>query len=86
LKDQLEKDLRATEAEQTARKARNTISQRQIQGGGMVTVEEARRRIEQRKLGDQKVVTARFKKLLKRDGKALFTQFDKAAATARERI
>jgi hypothetical protein len=86
MKDQLEKDLRATEAAQTARKARNTMSQRQIQGGGMVTVEGSRRRIEQRKIGDQKVETARFKKLLKRDRKALFTQFDNAAVKAREMI
>jgi hypothetical protein len=48
----------------------------------MVTVEGARRRIEQRKIGDQKVETARFKKLLKRDRKALFTQFDSPTAKA----
>jgi hypothetical protein len=35
LKDQLEKDLQATEAAQAAQKARNTVSQRQVQGGGL---------------------------------------------------
>jgi hypothetical protein len=51
-----------------------------------LTVRDARRRVEQRKLGDQKAETGRFQRLLKKERKALFTQFDKAAAKARERI
>jgi hypothetical protein len=54
--------------------------------GDMLTVKDARRRVEQRKLGDQKAETARFQRLLKKEKKALLEQFDKAAAKARERI
>jgi hypothetical protein len=52
----------------------------------MLTVGDARRGVEQRKLSNQKAETARFQRLLKKETKALFTQFDKAAAKARERI
>ena len=86
LGEQLEKDLHATEAAQAARKARNSQPQRKVLGGGIFTVGDARRRIQQRQTGDQKAETARFQKLLKRDRKALFTQFDKTAAKARQRI
>jgi hypothetical protein len=86
LGEQLEKDLRAIETAQAARKARNSQPQRKILGGGILTVGDARRRIQQRQLGDQKAETARFQKLLKRDRKALFVQFKRAAAVARERI
>jgi hypothetical protein len=86
LGEQLEKDLRAIETAQAARKARNSQPQRKILGGGILIVRDARRRIQQRQLGDQKAETARFQKLLKRDRKALFVQFKRAAAVARERI
>jgi len=83
---QVEKDLRAITKAQAARKARNSLPQRKILGGGILTVGDARRRIQQRQLGDQKAEAARFQKLLKRDRKALFVQFKRAAAIARERI
>jgi hypothetical protein len=86
LGDQIEKDLRAIETAQAARKARNSQPQRKVLGGGIVTVGDARRRIQQRQLGDQKTETARFEKLLKRDRRALSRQFNRVAAVARERI
>ena len=86
LGDQLEKDLRAIEIAQAARKARNSQPQRKVLGGGILTVADARRRIQQRLLGDQKAETARVQKLLKRDRRALLVQFERAAAMARERI
>jgi hypothetical protein len=71
---------------QAAQKAWNSLPQQKLQGGGILTVEDARQRIQQRQLGDQKAEAARFQKLLKRDRKALFVQFKRAAAIARERI
>jgi DDE superfamily endonuclease/Tc5 transposase DNA-binding domain len=84
--EQIEKDLQTIEAAQTARTARNTTSLRTVQGGGILSIEEARRRIKQRLLGDQKAEIARFNRLLKREKRALLVEFDKAAAVARERI
>ena len=55
-------------------------------GGGIVSVDQCRQRIEKRAEFDEKAEIKRHKKLLKRDKKALFTQFDKAAAIARQRI
>jgi hypothetical protein len=42
---QVEKDLRAITKAQAARKARNSLPQRKILGGGILTVGDARRRI-----------------------------------------
>jgi hypothetical protein len=86
LDQQMEKDYRATEAAQAARTARKTTTERRVQGGGIISVQEARLRIKQRQLGDQKQEIARFNRLLQRERRPLFIQFDKAAAVARERI
>jgi hypothetical protein len=56
----MEKDYRATEAAQTAQTARKTTTKRRVQGGGILSVREARVRIKQRQLGDQKQEIARF--------------------------
>jgi hypothetical protein len=82
----MEKDYRATEAAQAARTARKIATERRIQGGGILSVQEARLRIKQRQLGDQKQEMARSNRLLQRERRPLFVQFDKAAAVARERI
>lgn len=86
LSQQVEKDYKATETAQAARTARKTPTERRIQGGRILSVQEARLRIKQRLLGDQKQEIARFNRLLQRERRPLFVQFDKAAAVARERI
>jgi DDE superfamily endonuclease/Tc5 transposase DNA-binding domain len=83
---QAEKDLQHTQAAEAARAARKKKPNRQLLQGGIISVKEARQRIKQRQFGDTKAETARVAKLLKREKRAFFVQFDKAAAVARERI
>ena len=83
---QIEEDYTQSEAAQKARKKRQTPSQRQISGGGILSVEEARRRIKQRLIGDEKAEIARMKKLGKRLRKPFFAQFQLAATLARLRV
>lgn len=84
--DQIEQDLLKIEAAEKARKARKGTTQRQVTGGGILSVKDARRRVKQRQFGDEKKEIARFKNQLKRDRKLFVAQFEKAAAKARARI
>jgi DDE superfamily endonuclease len=69
LHTQLQEDLQQTEAAQAARSARTKTTQRRVTGGGVITIEEARHRVDDRAEKEAELEAKRVKRRAKKEQK-----------------